>query len=93
MPYKVADWQKERAKRFYRDDVQGRTNPWWLPQPGVDGWPLADGDGETVLTDGDGTILLVTSLMLVRFASPPTFTAAVPAAAGLDDDAALEVLP
>lgn len=93
VPYKVTDWQKERIKRFYRDDVQGRTNPWWLPQPGVDGWPLADGDGETILTDGDGTILLVTSLILVRFVSPPTFTPQSRPRLGWIVPLQLEVLP
>ncbi|TSD89067.1 hypothetical protein FFK22_008780 [Mycobacterium sp. KBS0706] len=93
LSFKVTDWQKERAKRFYRDDVKGRTTPWWLPEPGVDGYPLLAEDGVTQILDEDDQPILMSSLLLVRFAAQPSFTPLARPKLGWIMPLQLEVLP
>lgn len=69
-------WETERLRRFWADDLEQGSVPFWWPHQRLDGVPLLDGDGVTVLTDEDGRPLLATERQLVMLPTPPVITKA-----------------
>jgi hypothetical protein len=91
VPMRFLDWQKEFLKAWYRP--RGRTTLFWFPEPGVDGYPLLDHDGVTVLLDENDVPLLGTSKLLVRMAQPPQWARQAWPKLGWISALHLEVLP
>lgn len=64
--------QKERLKRFWRDDLAGGSRLFILPDPSLNGVPLLTDEGEPLL-DNEGTPLLIESWLIVMGEAAPSF--------------------
>ncbi len=58
--------QLARFERFFHEEVAQGSLPFAMPDPTLDGVPLADGDG-AYLTDEDGALLTIAATWVVLF--------------------------
>ncbi|WP_424360255.1 hypothetical protein [Methylocystis parvus] len=80
---------RARLDRFYAEETLGGARVFSFPNPLAHNAPLLRAD-KTVITRADGTPLLVSSHLLVRFASAPQFASV---GSSWRCSLALEVLP